>query len=147
VNALVASNCNIQHRNAVYKGSAQSDRFLSLMRESGDIWVVSPLQCKKIHSFASSVGENLGMHSDNESAFFANASAIGVSLTKTRAWPVIQFPHIHRRVTGASVQNRHPILSPDSYGRSVLSHSPRSRTHLLLALHFLASYSNYVFVT
>jgi hypothetical protein len=83
VDALVASNCNLQQRNTVYEGSAQSGRFLPLMREGGDIWLVSLLQCKKIHSFASSVGEDLGMHSNGESAFFANASTVGVSLSSS----------------------------------------------------------------
>jgi hypothetical protein len=34
------------------------------------------LACLSLHSFASSVREDLGMHSDGESTFFANASAV-----------------------------------------------------------------------
>jgi hypothetical protein len=51
--------------------------FLVLMREGGDIWLVSLMQCKKIHSFASPVGEDLEMYS----VTVRDASAIRVNLS------------------------------------------------------------------
>jgi hypothetical protein len=59
------------------KAVGRATDFLVLMREGEDIRLVSLMQCKKIHSFASPCGEDLEMHS----VTVRDASAVRVSLS------------------------------------------------------------------